>query len=71
MKTLFGWGIKLGLVGLVVATMTGAVKLKLPETVLGYEVPQEARQWVERNAKIQELGAMTTSGFKGVADKIK
>jgi hypothetical protein len=71
MKTLFGWGIKLGLLGLVVATMTGTLKVKLPETVLGYEVPQEARQWVERNAQIQELGAMTTGGFKGIADKIK
>lgn len=71
MKTLLGWGLKLGFLGLIGLTMTGNLKLQLPEKVLGYEVPQEARQWVERNAQIQELGAMTTGGFKGIADKIK
>lgn len=71
MKTLFGWGIKLGLIGLVVATMTGNIKVKLPETVLGYEVPREAQQWIDRNAQISDLGAKASAGFKGIADSIK
>jgi hypothetical protein len=71
MKTLFGWGIKLGILGLVVATMTGNLKVRLPETVLGYEVPREAHQWVDRHAQITDLGAKATSGFKGIADSIK
>jgi hypothetical protein len=71
MKTLFGWGIKLGLLGLVVATMTGNIKIKLPETVLGYEVPREAQQWIDRNAQISDLGAKASAGFKGIADSIK
>jgi|GEM_PF-1551543 len=71
MKTLLGWGFKLGLMGVVAMVMTGNIKVKLPETVLGYEVPQEARQWVERNAQIQELGTKTTAGFQGIADKIR
>ncbi len=71
MKTLFGWGIKLGLLGLVVATMTGNLKVKLPETVLGYEVPREAQQWVDRHAQITDLGTKTTAGFKGIADSIR
>lgn len=71
MKTLFGWGIKLGLLGLVVATMTGNLKVKLPESVLGYEVPRQAQQWIDRNAQISDLGAKASAGFKGIADSIK
>jgi hypothetical protein len=39
--------------------------------VLGYEVPREAQQWVDRNAQITDLGAKASAGFKGIADSIK
>jgi hypothetical protein len=39
MRFLFGWTIKLGFLAVVYLAMTGNVKLQLPETVMGYEVP--------------------------------
>ena len=71
MKFLLGWGLKLGFLGVVYLAMTGGLQLKLPETVLGFEVPAEARQWVDRNGKINELAGKTQSGFKGIADAIR
>lgn len=71
MKFLLGWGIKLGLLGVVYLAMTGGLQLKLPDTVLGFEVPAEARQWVDRHGQISDLASRTTAGFKGIADSIK
>jgi hypothetical protein len=71
MRFLLGWTVKLGFLALVALTMTGNLRLQLPEKVLGYEVPTHARQWVDRNAQVGEIGAKTQSGFKQISDSFK
>ncbi len=71
MRVLVRWGFKLALVGLVYAGLTSGVKVKLPETVLGYKVPDSAQQWVDRNAQISEYGRQTQAGFKAIGDAFK
>ena len=71
MRFILGWTVKLGLLALVALTLTGNLRLQLPETVLGYEVPPQARQWVDRNAQIGDLGAMTQAGFKQISGSFK
>ncbi|SKA34007.1 hypothetical protein SAMN02745126_05452 [Enhydrobacter aerosaccus] len=70
MRTILGWSVKLSIAGLLyVALSSGSVHL--PETVLGYRVPDSARQWVDRNAQIADFGRQTQASFKGLADAIK
>ena len=71
MRFLLGWAVKLGFLALIALIMTGNLRLQLPEKILGYEVPAEARQWVDRNAQIGDLGAKTQSGFKQITDSFK
>lgn len=71
MRFLLGWGLKLGVVGLIYLGMTSGFKVQLPEEVLGYKVPAEAQQWVDRNAKIGAIGKQTQDGFKSIADSFK
>ena len=71
MRTLMGWIFKLGVLGLIYAGMTSGVKIKLPETVLGYKVPDTAQQWVDRNAQIADYGRQTQAGFKAIGDAIR
>jgi hypothetical protein len=71
MRTLMGWVFKLGVLGLIYAGMTSGVKVKLPETVLGYKVPESAQQWVDRNGQIAEYGRQTQAGFKSIGDMLK
>jgi hypothetical protein len=70
MRFLLGWLVKLGFLSVVYLTMTGDLKLKLPETVLGYEVPPVAQQWVDRNAQITEFGKQTQDSFKQISDSL-
>ena len=42
------WMFKLGFLGVAWLVLTGDLQLKLPDTVLGYAVPQQAKEWVER-----------------------
>ncbi len=71
MRTLIGWGFKLGMVGLLYVGMTSGVKIKLPDTVLGYKVPNTAQQWVDRNAQIADYGRQTQAAFKSIGDVLK
>lgn len=71
MRTLLGWSIKLSIAGLLYVAMTSGTQLKLPDTVLGFKVPAAAQEFVDRNAKIADLGQKTTAGFKGIGDAIK
>ena len=71
MRFLLGWTVKLGFLAVVYLAMTGNLKVQLPETVLGYEVPAQARQWVDRNSQISDMGAQTQSTFKSIADRLK
>ena len=71
MRFLLGWTVKLGVLAVVYLTMTGNLKDQLPETVLGFEVPAPARQWVERNNQVSDIGNKTQSGFKQISDSFK
>lgn len=71
MRFLFGWTIKLGFLAVVYLAMTGNLKIQLPETVMGYEVPAQARQFVERTSQIGDIGAKTQASFKQISDGFK
>ena len=71
MRFLLGWTVKLGVLAVVYLTMTGNLKVQLPETVLGFEVPAPARQWVERNNQVSDIANKTQSGFKQISDSFK
>jgi len=71
MRFLLGWTVKLGVLAVVYLAMTGQMRLQLPETILGYEVPSQARQWVDRNAQVSDIAVQTQAGFKLISDSIK
>ena len=71
MRFLLGWTVKLGFLALVGLTMTGNLKIQVPEKVLGYEVPAQARQLIDRTSQISDIGAKTQSGFKQISDSFK
>ena len=71
MKFLLGWTLKLTFLGVLYLGFTGAFNVKLPETVLGYKVPDSAHQFVERTSKITEYGQQTQNGFKSIANSFK
>ena len=71
MRFLFGWTVKLGLLAVVYLTMTGNLKVQLPGTILGFEVPTPARQWVDRNNQINDIANKTQTGFKQISDSFK
>ncbi|MFI5003191.1 MAG: hypothetical protein ACHQK9_25170 [Reyranellales bacterium] len=71
MRSLLGWGLKLGVMGGIYFAMTSGVKIKLPEEILGYKVPASAQAFVDRNAQIGELGQKTTAGFSNIANSFK
>ena len=71
MRFLLGWAVKLGFLAVVYLAMTGNLKVQLPETVLGYEVPVQARQWVDRNSQISDIANMTQTNLKHIADSLK
>ncbi|MBI2740955.1 MAG: hypothetical protein HYX38_31025 [Rhodospirillales bacterium] len=62
---------KLGFLAVVYLAMTGNLKVQLPETVLGVEVPAQARQWVDRNNQVGDLANMTQAGLKQISDSLK
>lgn len=70
MRFLLGWTIKLGVLGLIYVGMTSGARIQLPSEILGYKVPSEAQQWIDRNAQIGELGKQTQAGFKTIADSL-
>ena len=71
MRFLLGWGIKLGLLGVAYLALTGGLSLKLPQTVMGYEVPREAHQWAERANGLGELADKTQAGVKSAIDRAR
>jgi hypothetical protein len=71
MRFLLGWAVKLGFLVVVYLAMTGNLKVQLPETVLGYEVPAQARQWVDRNSQISDIATMTQTNLKHITDSLK
>lgn len=71
MRFLLGWTVKLGFLAVAYLVMTGTVRIQLPERLLGYEVPPQAREWVDRNSQIGDIGAKTQASFKSIADGLK
>ena len=39
--------------------------------MLGFKVPEQAHQFVERTSQIADFGKQTQTGFKGIADSFK
>ena len=71
MKFLFGWTIKLGFMAVVALVMTGTIKVHLPEKIMGYEVPAQARAWADRTSQISDIAGKTQSGFKQITDSFR
>ena len=71
MRTLFGWILKAGIVGALYLGVTSGLQVKLPETIFGYKVPDQAHQFMARTAQIADYGKSTQNGFKGIADHLK
>jgi hypothetical protein len=71
MRFLLGWLFKLGFLGVTYLAVTGSLQFKLPASILGYEMPPEARQWVERNAQINDLAGKTEISLKQISDRLK
>ncbi len=71
MRTLLGWVFKAAFAGVLYLGVTSGMQVKLPDTVLGFKVPEQAHQFVERTSQIADFGKQTQSGFKGIADSFK
>ena len=71
MRFLLGWALKVAFIGAIYFGMTSGYKIKLPEQVLGYKVPDTAQQWVDRNAQITEYGKQTKAGFETLGQQLK
>ena len=71
MRTLLGWSLKLSIGGLLYVGMTAGFGFKLPKTIMGYQVPDAAQQFVDRTSQISDFGQKTQAGFKGIGDVLK
>jgi len=71
MRTLLGWIFKASFVGVLYLAVTSGFQVKLPDTIMGFKVPDQAHQFVERTAHIAEYGKSTQNGFKGISDSLK
>ena len=71
MKFLLGWAIKLSFFAAIAMVMTGQIKVTLPEKIMGYEVPAQARAFAERGSQITDIASKTQSGFKQITDSFR
>ncbi len=71
MRFLFGWALKLAFVGLIYAGVSGAIPMQLPDTILGYQLPDAAKRLAGSGGQIQDIAGKTQAGFKGIADSLK
>jgi hypothetical protein len=71
MRFVLGWTLKLALVGLIYAGVTGAIPMQLPDTILGYQVPDAAKRFAGSGGQIQDIAGKTQAGFKNIADSLK
>ena len=71
MRFLLGWVFKLGFLGMACLAATGNLQLRLPESMLGYEMPPLVRQWAERVARVGDLENRTASGLRRISDSLK
>jgi hypothetical protein len=66
MRTLLGWTIKLSIAALIYVGVVNGFDVKVPDTVLGYKVPDS----VKSAGKIREMGVDTSATFKKIGDSI-
>ena len=71
MRFLLGWAIKLSFFAAVALVMSGQVKVQLPEKVMGFEVPAQARAFAERGSQITDIAGRTQTGFKQISDSFR
>jgi hypothetical protein len=71
MRFILGWTVKLGFLAVVYLAVTGNLTVRLPEKVLGFEVPAEARQWVDSGTQVSDIANKTQAGFKQISDSFK
>ena len=71
MRFLLGWALKVAFIGAIYLGMVSGFKIKLPEEVLGYKVPDTAQQWVDRNAQISAYGKQTKETFEKISQQMK
>jgi hypothetical protein len=70
MRTLLGWTIKLSVAALIYVGVVNGFDVKVPDTVLGYKVPESVKSRVESTGKIREMGVDTSATFKKIGDSI-
>jgi hypothetical protein len=69
MRFLLGWAIKLSFIGVIYYGVTGGFgDIKVPDTVMGYKVPEGVKRQLESANTIKELGADTTATFKKISE---
>ncbi len=68
MRFLLGWMFKLGFLGMACLAATGNLQPRLPESLLGYEMPPLVRQWA---ARAGDLENSTVSGLRRISDSLK
>jgi hypothetical protein len=71
MRFLLGWSLKLAVMGLIYAGVTGMIPMTLPDTIMGLQVPDAAKRLAGSGGQIQEIAGKTQAGFKGIADSFK
>jgi hypothetical protein len=69
MRFLLGWTLKLSLGALIYVGVTGGFSnIKVPDTVMGYKVPDGVKSRIESTAKLKDLGADTSASFKKISE---
>lgn len=71
MRSVLGWTLKLAFAGLIYAGVSGMIPLKVPDTILGFQVPEAAKRFAGSGGQIQEIAGKTQAGFKNIADSFK
>jgi len=45
--------------------------MQLPDTILGYQVPDAAKRLAGGSGQVQDIAGKTQAGFKNIADSLK
>ena len=69
MRFFFDWTARLTFLAAIYLAFTGNLQVRLPDTVMGYEVPSQARQWVGGSSS--DLSSKAQSGFKQLSDNFR
>jgi len=64
MRLLLRWTVKLAVLGVLYVGVTSGTDIRLPATILGFKVPDQAQQIVDSTVK---QGKQTEAGLKQLA----